>query len=61
MIESKLKVVLKQRNISIYRLSKMSGIDYELLRRTFKMKRKLSANEFIAILLSTGIKYEEVV
>lgn len=61
MLEAKLKAILKERNISIYQLSKLSGIKYELLRRSLNSQRKLSATEFITILLSAGIKYEEVV
>lgn len=61
MLEAKLKAILKERNISIYQLSKLSGIKYELLRRSLNSQRKLSAIEFITILLSAGIKYEEVV
>jgi hypothetical protein len=60
-VEAKLKTALQKHHISIYRLSKLSGIRYELLRRSFNSQRKLSASEFIKILSCTGIQYEEVI
>ena len=57
---SKIKRILNERNISIYRLSKLTEIKYELLRRTFAGERKLLADELILILNVTGISFEEI-
>ena len=43
MLISKLKKEMQENDISIYKLSKLTGIKYELLRRVFVGQRKLSA------------------
>lgn len=40
---------IKDNDITIYKLSKSTGISYELLRRTFNGTRKLTADELIKI------------
>ena len=61
MIVDALKHEMEKRNLSIYRASKLTGITYELLRRVFSGKRKLSADEFILILDKCNITYDEIV
>ena len=51
---------LDKKNITIYELSKRTGIVYELLRRVFNGSRRLPAEEFVLILEKTGIKFEKV-
>lgn len=57
---TKLKAALTAREITIYSLSKTTGIQYELLRRVFKGSRKLPADELVLILDKTGISIEEI-
>lgn len=57
---TKLKAALTARGITIYSLSKTTGIQYELLRRVFKGSRKLPADELVLILDKTGISIEEI-
>ena len=59
-VEKKVKSVLERHHISMYRLSKITGIRYELIRRSLSFKRSLSANELVTILNCTNIPYEEV-
>lgn len=59
MIE-KLRNALSNREISLYALSKRIGIEYELVRRMFCGKRKMTAEELILILDKTGIDFEEI-
>lgn len=40
---------IKDKDITIYKLSKSTGISYELLRRTLNGTRKLTADELIKI------------
>ena len=49
MTVKKLKGVLDSKGISLYKLSRLTGIKYELLRRTFNEKRKLTADEIDAV------------
>ena len=60
MVTEKLKKELKISGISIYQLSKLTQIRYELLRRVFHGTRKLSADEFLLILERTGIDFDKV-
>lgn len=60
MIVRRLKSVLESKGISLYKLSRLTGIKYELLRRTFNEKRKLTADEMILILERTGIDLKEI-
>lgn len=60
MATEKLKRELQRLGISVYKLSKMTKIRYELLRRTFYEKRKLSADELILILEKTGIDFDAI-
>ncbi len=55
-----LKSELKKRNISVARLSRLTGIRYELLRRSFNAARELRADELVRILTCTGISYNEI-
>ena len=57
---TRLKAALTARGITIYSLSKTTGIQYELLRRVFKGSRKLPADELVLILDKTGISIEEI-
>ena len=59
-VEFKIKEALKKHNISIYRVAKLTGIRYELLRRSLALQRTLSANELILILKCTDINYEDL-
>lgn len=56
----KLKKVLELKGISIYKLSQLTGVKYELLRRTFNESRKLTADELVLILNKTGIEFSEI-
>ncbi|MBQ7959775.1 MAG: helix-turn-helix transcriptional regulator [Clostridia bacterium] len=60
MVASKLKKLMEERKITIYRLSKITGIKYELLRRVFCGERKLLADELIIILDKMGIDFKSV-
>lgn len=51
---------LKKRNISLARLSRLTGIRYEILRRSFNATRELRADELVRILTCTGIRYNEI-
>ena len=57
----KLKAALKRRGITVYRLSKITGIKYELLRRSLTEERKLTAAELVEILKAAGIGLEEII
>lgn len=59
-VTEKLNDILREKNITIYKLSKLTGIKYELLRRVFARERKLSADEFVLILEKTGIYLSEL-
>lgn len=56
----KLKKEMEKKSISIYKLSKEINMRYELLRRVFSGKRKLSAEELVLILEKTGIDFEKL-
>lgn len=43
---------IKDNDITIYKLSRSTGISYELLRRTFNGTRKLTADELIRIAIA---------
>ena len=60
MVEGKIHIQMERRGITIYRLSKETGIKYELLRRIFCGERKMSADELLLILDKTGIAFEEI-
>ena len=60
MVEAKLYARMKASGITIYRLAKLTGMRYELLRRVFCGERKLTANELVNILDKTGISFDEV-
>lgn len=57
----KLRAALKRRGITVYRLSKITGIKYELLRRSLTEERKLTAAELVEILKAAGIGLEEII
>ena len=60
MVSVILKNIIKSKGITIYYLSKQTGIKYELLRRVFSGERKLTADEFILILDVAGITIDEI-
>lgn len=45
-----IKNIMKEHGVSVYKLSKMLDMRYEILRRVFVNKRILSADEFLRIL-----------
>lgn len=51
---------MEVKGITIYRLSKLTGMKYELLRRIFKGERKLTAEEFVLICDKIDIKMDDV-
>ena len=59
-VAESLKAELESKGISIYRLSKLTGIKYELLRRVFQNERKLTADELLLVLRKTGIAFENM-
>lgn len=60
MISKKISEILNAKGFSIYKLSKLTGIKYELLRRTMIGKRKLSADELILILEKADISFDDI-
>lgn len=60
MLVGKLKHELDKKGITIYRLSKLTSIKYELLRRVFTNERKLSADELLKIIDATEIDFEKL-
>lgn len=46
----KLQEILDRRGITLYKLAKLTGIRYELLRRSFHGKRRMSADEYLYIM-----------
>lgn len=59
-VAERLLNVMQNKGITIYTASKLTGIRYELLRRAFRGKRRLTADELALILKQTGIKFEEL-
>lgn len=57
----RLRAALKRRGITVYRLSKITGIKYELLRRSLAEERKLTAAELVEVLKAAGIGLEEII
>lgn len=51
-VKYKLKQYMLENNITIYYLSKSTGISYELLRRVFNGNRTLPADELIKIAIA---------
>lgn len=51
------KQSMKEQGVSVYKLSKMLGMRYEILRRVFVNKRILSADEFLRILDVLGMDF----
>ena len=45
-----IKKIMDKKGLTLYCLSKQSGIKYELLRRSLQGKRKLSADEYLLII-----------
>lgn len=60
MIES-LRNELMNRGLTIHKTAKLTGIRYELLRRSFNDSRELRARELITILEKTGIPIEKLI
>lgn len=60
MICNNLKEALQKKGITLYRLAKLTGIRYELVRRVFCGERKLSADELALMLEKTGICFDEI-
>ena len=61
MLIDNLKQEFEKKQLTIYKASKLTGIKYELLRRAFNEKRRLTAEEFILILTKCGIAYDDIV
>ena len=60
MIAERLLNVMQNKGITIYAISRLTGIRYELLRRAFRGKRRLTTDELALILKQTDIKFEEL-
>lgn len=60
MIES-LRNELINRGITLHKAAELTGIRYELLRRSFNERRELRARELITILEKTGIQIEKLI
>lgn len=60
MVVDKLRKELMKKSITYYKLSQMTNIKYELLRRVFNGNRKLSADELLLILDKTSISFEDI-
>lgn len=56
----RLKSEMKKKGISLHKTAEMTGIRYELLRRSFNEGRDLRVRELFAILEKTGIRIEEI-
>lgn len=59
-IES-LRNELMNRGITLHKAAEITGIRYELLRRSFNENRELRARELITILEKTGIPIEKLI
>ena len=59
-IQKLLAKYLSRNGITISHVARVSGIKYELLRRSLNENRALLADELVAILTSTGIKLKDV-
>lgn len=56
----RLRDALVKRGVSLHKAAEITGIRYELLRRSFNAGRELRARELIAILEKTGVQFEEI-
>ena len=56
----RLRSELNKRGISLYKAAELTGIRYELLRRSFNERRELRARELIAIIEVAEIRYEDI-
>lgn len=56
----RLRIELAKRGISLHKTAELTGMRYELLRRSFNDGRELRARELITILEKTGIRFEEI-
>lgn len=56
----RLRIELAKRGISLRKTAELTGMRYELLRRSFNAGRELRARELITILEKTGIQFEEI-
>ncbi len=61
MLIDNLKQEFEKKQLTIYKVSKLTGIKYELLRRSLNEKRRLAADELILILTKCGIAYDDIV
>lgn len=60
MVQQKLSKYMSKNGITISHVARAAGIEYELLRRSLRENRTLTADELVAILTSTAIKLEDV-
>ena len=60
-IQDLLSNYLKKNGISISFIAKAAGIKYEMLRRSLNEGRVMTADELVAILLSTNITLEDII
>lgn len=59
-IQRLLSKYMTKNGITISHVARTAGIKYELLRRSLKENRVLTADELVAILTSTEIKLSDV-
>ena len=59
-IQHKISKYMIQNGITIAHVARMTGIDYEMLRRSLRENRVLTADELVAILTSTTINLTDV-
>lgn len=51
--------ILQERGFTPMTVSRKSGVSYELLRRGLKGTRKMGADEFVKVCLSTGVRLDD--
>lgn len=56
----RLREELVKRGVSLHKVAKITGIRYELLRRTFNEGREMRARELILILERLAIRLEDI-
>lgn len=60
MVQQQLAKYMAKNGITIAHVARVAGIEYELLRRSLRENRTLTADELAAILTSTKIKLEDI-
>lgn len=59
-VQSKLNQYIKDNGIKLTYLAKKSGLKYELLRRCLLCDRKMSADEFVAVLGALQLEVKDI-